>query len=183
MLHQKHKPFKYILSLKKWIHWIATRWGKNVVVSKMYKRAWKLKNILFLYLMRTFHNFALLIETTWVERVVKPILEKRNSYSSEYWGYLAHFAAPSLKKKKHTEKISHIFPKRRFAYILGRNFPARSPKNKSHPEKKYFFLKITFPKFSDDWWSSHKIKISCMPGWLMIRIMKNFHSRMTSNWA
>ena len=142
MLHQKHKPFKYILSLKKWVHWIATRWGKNVVVSKMYKRAWKLKNILFLYLMRTFHNFALIIETTWVERVVKSILEKRNSYSSEYWGYLAHFAAPSLKKKQNIlKKFLIFFQKEDLLIFWEGTFQPEAQKTKATLKKKIFFWK------------------------------------------
>ena len=154
MLHQKHKPFKYILSLKKWIHWIATRWGKNVVVSKMYKRAWKLKNILFLYLMRTFHNFALIIETTWVERVVKSILEKRNSYSSEYWGYLAHFAAPSLKKNKTYWKNLSYFSKKKICLYFGKELSSPKPKKQKPPWKKIFFSENNFSQIF---------------GWLMIK--------------
>ena len=45
------------------------------------KRAQELNDItVFLHVMTTFHNFALIIETSLAETVVKPILENRNIY-------------------------------------------------------------------------------------------------------
>ena len=49
---------------------------KNVTTSS----SQKLENILFLHIITTFHNFALITETSQAETVVGSILENRNIY-------------------------------------------------------------------------------------------------------
>ena len=86
MLHQKDKFYKYVLPLKK-VSWLDKheRREKNVTTSNIYilrKRAQKLENMLFLDIITTFDNFALIIEASWAEAEVKPILETEVSMFS-----------------------------------------------------------------------------------------------------
>ena len=67
---------------------------QHFTTSKIYilrKRAQKLRNILFLHFMTTFHNFALKIETSWAEGMVKPISEFR-------WCIYIWFVCSQIKK-------------------------------------------------------------------------------------
>ena len=92
---------RYILPLKNWTDRISTRREKYATISKMYaflrKRAEKLKNVLLFHSMTAYHNFALKTENSWVERVVKPILDTRNT--TDVIIYLVYsFTEKSLRK-------------------------------------------------------------------------------------
>ena len=50
------------------------------------KKARKFENIIFLDFIAIFHNVAFKIETSWIERVVQPILETRNV--NDVWIYV-----------------------------------------------------------------------------------------------
>ena len=74
----KHESSRYIKPLKKkLVYWIS-----NVTTSKIYilRKIQKLKNIAISHSTTIFHNFALKIETSWVTRMIMPILKTRNVY-------------------------------------------------------------------------------------------------------
>ena len=71
-----------LLALKTWADRISIRREKNVTASKMYilrKMDQKLKNVLFLHFMTTFHTLALKIETIWGKSAVEFISDTRNA--------------------------------------------------------------------------------------------------------
>ena len=81
MFYQKHESCKYVLPLQNWIDWITIWRETNVATLKMYilkKSSLKLKKTWFFPLMTTFYNFALTIETSQANKVVKHILEAWN---------------------------------------------------------------------------------------------------------
>ena len=61
MLHQKHKSYKYVLSLKNWVDWITTNLEKDLTTQKctFEKKCPKIKKN-----MTAFYKFALKIEAS-----------------------------------------------------------------------------------------------------------------------
>ena len=55
--------------------------------------------------MTTFHDFARRLETNWVKRVVKPILEVKNASDDSLYVWFIHIKLLKRYNKKHNKTI------------------------------------------------------------------------------